>query len=166
MCLFYAVLVRCMYVRHPFCPVRVRFLYVTYPVCVRYASVTRPFYSVSTSTDSQRITILSTDNFYFHPLGVRSCYPVRCDQGLFVNDYKDLQTNVIHQNPWGTKISRLISNDRVFSSTVTRFIYFYCKNLVLYIVLFILAHTLWISFCILFFVGFDTEYILPMVMIT
>ena len=81
-CPFYAVLVRWMYVRHPFCPVRFRFSYVAYPVCVRYASVTRPFYSVSTSTDSQRITILSTDNFYFHPLGVRSCYPVRCDRGL------------------------------------------------------------------------------------
>ena len=89
-CPFYAVLVRWMYVRHPFCPVRVRFSYVAYPVCVRYASVTRPFYSVSTSTDSQRITILSTDNFYFHPLGVRSCYPVRCDRGL-INTLVDFE---------------------------------------------------------------------------
>ena len=79
-CPFYALLVRWMSVRHPFCPVRVRFSYVAYPVCVRYASVTRPFYSVSTSTDSQRITILSPDNFYVHPLGVRSCYPVRWDR--------------------------------------------------------------------------------------
>ena len=71
-----------MYVRHLFCPVRFCFSYIAYPVCVRYASVTSPFYSFSTSTDSQRITILSTDNFYFHPLGVRSCYLVRCDRGL------------------------------------------------------------------------------------
>ena len=72
----------CLYVRHPFCPVRFRFSYVAYPLNVRYALVLRPFYLVSTSTYSQRITNLSTDNFYFHPLGVRSSYPVRCDRGL------------------------------------------------------------------------------------
>ena len=87
MCPFYAVLVRWIYVRHLFCPVRVRFSYVAYPVRVRYAFVTCLFYSVSTSTDSPRISILSTDNFYFHPLGVRSCYPVRCDRGLSNTDF-------------------------------------------------------------------------------
>ena len=84
MCPFYAVLVRWMYVyvRHSFFPIRVRFLYVTYPVCVRYASITRQFYTVKTSTDSQQITILSTDNFNFYPLCVRSCNPVRRDRSF------------------------------------------------------------------------------------
>ena len=77
-----AVLVLWMNVQHPFFPVRFRFSYVAYHVCVRCTFVMRLFYLVCTSTDSQRITILSTNNFYFHPLDVRSSYPVRCDRGL------------------------------------------------------------------------------------
>ena len=94
-CAFYAVLFRWMYVRHPFCPVRFRFSYFAYPVCVRKASVTRPLYSVSTSTDSQRITILSTDNFYFHSLDVRSCFGHTLPDstnGRLTDEKKDVRT--------------------------------------------------------------------------
>ena len=44
---------------------RTNFSYVAYPLCVRYALVTRPFYSVSTSTDFQRITICQRTTFIF-----------------------------------------------------------------------------------------------------